>query len=113
MNASKGGVLAINGGSSSIKYALYDDSLELSFSGAVEDIEDHQAAVDSLMDRLEKQPGFDSIAAIGHRIVQGMQHTQPEVITDQLIAELKLFSAYDPEHLPDEIKLVEAFRYRN
>jgi len=126
MNILQGGVLAINGGSSSIKYALYTKSLELLFSGELDNIgskhaclngqpvkaEDHQEAMDSLMDWLEQQPGFDTVAAIGHRVVQGMQHTQPEVITDKLIAELQAFIAYDPEHLPDEIKLVEAFHKR-
>ena len=65
-----------------------------------------------LADWLEKQEGFDSVKAIGHRIVHGMKHTQPEIISSELLKELKKISAYDPEHLPEEIKLIELFRKR-
>lgn len=38
-----------------------------------------------------------------------MKHTEPEQITSELLAELKKVSAYNPEHLPREIKLIEVF----
>ncbi len=41
-----------------------------------------------------------------------MHHTQPKLITSALLADLKKFSAYDPEHLPKEIELIEVFRAR-
>ena len=69
-------------------------------------------AANNLIDWLEKQEGFDSIKAIGHRIVHGMQHTDPEIISPELLTELKSISAYDPEHLPEEIKLIEVFTRR-
>jgi acetate kinase len=50
------------------------------------------------------------VKTIGHRIVYGMEHTEPEKITDKLLKELKAISPYDPEHLPAEIKLIEVFR---
>jgi acetate kinase len=50
------------------------------------------------------------VRAVGHRIVQGMEHTSPEKITNKLLNQLKAISAYDPEHLPSEIKLIEVFR---
>ena len=70
---------------------------------------DQEAAANFLVDWLEKQAGFDAVRAIGHRIVHGMQHTAPERITPVLLDELKKISAYDPEHLPGEIKLIEIF----
>ena len=73
---------------------------------------DHDDAANFLIDWLEKQDGFDSVKAIGHRIVHGMKHTEPEQITPELLDELKKISAYDPEHLPEEIKLIEVFRKR-
>ncbi len=73
---------------------------------------DHNEAAGNLIDWLEKQEGFDSIKAIGHRIVHGMKHTEPELITPELLKELKKISAYDPDHLPEEIKLIEVFSKR-
>jgi acetate kinase len=131
-------ILAINGGSSSIKFALFKtgNSLKQLFNGAIEnigtqkatlnfsntidqqkniiDIEaaDHDQAANHLIDWLEKQEHFDSIKAIGHRIVHGMDHTEPELVTDDLLNELKKISAFDPEHLPEEIKLIETFSKR-
>ncbi len=131
-------VLTINGGSSSIKFASYtaDASLKLLWSGAVENIgtqntnlnfidaatgeqhtvpiktSDHQEVVHVLMDWLEKQDLFASLKAIGHRVVHGMSHTKPEKITSQLLDKLKEISSYDPEHLPEEIKLIELFSNR-
>jgi len=42
-----------------------------------------------------------------------MKHTQPEIVTSQLLAELHSISPYDPDHLPGEIELIEAFRQRH
>jgi acetate kinase len=41
-----------------------------------------------------------------------MQHTSPELITPELLKELKKISTYDPDHLPEEIKLIEVFSKR-
>jgi len=73
---------------------------------------DHDTAAHFLVDWLEKQEGFASVKAIGHRVVHGMKHTAPEKITPGLLDELKKISAYDPEHLPEEIKLMEVFGLR-
>ncbi len=131
-------ILSINGGSSSIKFSLYriKEKLEQLLYGEIENIgtekaklnfnvvPDHQKnciyiqaanhaeAATHLIDWLEKQKHFDSVKAIGHRIVHGMKHTEPELITDELLDELKKISAFDPEHLPEEIKLIEAFKNR-
>jgi acetate kinase len=131
-------ILAINGGSSSIKFALFKEgnSFQQLFNGDIEKIgtkkaklkfknttdqhknsidfeaADHDQAANHLIDWLEKQEHFDSIKAIGHRIVHGMKHTEPEVISPGLMKELKEISAFDPEHLPEEIKLIEVFSKR-
>ena len=134
MKSNKSCVLTINGGSSSIKFALYqiDRSLVQLFYGKIESIgtkntklsftntithkknsinikaDDHDAAATFLIDWLEKQDGFVSVKAIGHRIVHGMKLTDPQLITPELLDELKSISDYDPEHLPQEIKSIEA-----
>ena len=132
-------ILTINGGSSSIKFALYrtekpfirllhgnidriglSDSKLTFIEGAKNneksvqvELQDHQTATSFLIDWLEKKIGFSSITAIGHRVVHGMHHTQPEIITPELLDELHLITPYDPDHLPTEIELIKAFRKRN
>ena len=131
-------ILTINGGSSSIKFALYrvGEPLERRLYGNIDriglngtkltfydptskqkshtlDISNHKSAANSLIDWLEKQEGFESVEAVGHRVVHGMKHTEPESITLELMDELHRISPYDPDHLPGEIELIEAFRERH
>jgi acetate kinase len=132
-------VLTINGGSSSIKFAIYavgepprrvlsgqldrigSPGTTLTYTGPATpqpvscpvEATDTESAVNFLIDWLEKQPVFDGVKAIGHRVVHGMEHTEPERITPQLLDELQVISAYDPDHLPGEIKLIEAFKTRH
>lgn len=138
MKSIKNNLLTINGGSSSIKFALYETegSLKQLLYGEIENIGtknavlnfgdainnkkntinintvDYDESVNHLIDWLELQDGFTSVKAIGHRIVHGMQHTDAEKITATLIDELKQICPYDPEHLPGEIKLIEIFAKR-
>ncbi len=42
-----------------------------------------------------------------------MQHTAPELVTPEMLEELHRISPFDPEHLPGEIELIEAFRQRH
>ena len=50
---------------------------------------------------------------MGHRVVHGgPKHIQPERITPQMVEELRRLSPFDPEHLPEEILLTEAFHRR-
>ena len=74
---------------------------------------DHKSAANSLLDWLETQPDFASVNAVGHRVVHGMKHTEPEIVTQELLDELHRIAQYDPEHLPREIELIEAFRQRH
>ncbi|HEY5119074.1 MAG TPA: hypothetical protein VII90_06425 [Anaerolineales bacterium] len=132
-------ILTINGGSSSIKFVLYQtgEPLERRLYGKIDRIglpgtnltfndptknqqdsrsiaaSDHKAAASVLIDWLEEQNSFASVPAVGHRVVHGMQHTAPELVTQELLDELHRLRPYDPEHLPREIELIEAFRQRH
>jgi len=103
-------VLTINGGSSSIKCAIYrrGEPPQRVLRESVEG-----ASARSLLDWLERQPAFATVGAVGHRVVHGMQHAEPEPVTERLLAELRDFSQFLPEHLPSEIALIEAIRDRH
>jgi len=50
---------------------------------------------------------------VGHRVVHGgPKYSQPQRITADMVAELRCLSPFDPEHLPEEILLTEAFHRR-
>lgn len=71
---------------------------------------DQTAAVSARMDWIEERGGANAFDAVGHRMVSGgPKYWEPQRITPQLIAELRQFSAFDPEHLPEEILLAEVF----
>jgi acetate kinase len=132
-------VLTINGGSSSIRFAVFGSNGKIArrLHGKIERIglpnarfsvseregdaptlrdvavPDHRAAIDCLMDWLETHPVMGSLDAVGHRIVNGMSHTAPERITPALLAELRAIRPFDPEHLPSEIAFIEAIAARH
>jgi acetate kinase len=132
-------ILTINGGSSSIRFAIYqtNPAFTMLLSGKLENIginstkpllthteskksesvkvqeNTYSYAASFLIEWLEKKTEFSRILAIGHRIVHGMQHTQPQEITRELLGYLKKISPYDPEHLPEEIKMIELFSKRH
>jgi acetate kinase len=139
MNAALPCILSINGGSSSIRFAVYEagDTLRRRIDGKIDRIglsgtnltvadrdgkpqvprplaaANHRTAAAFLLDWLEDQPVFASVAAAGHRVVHGMQRSEPERITPKLVAALKRITPYDPDHLPREIGLIEAFARRH
>src|ERR1700749_3317442 len=125
-------ILTINGGSSSIRFALFDinESSRRLLDGKVErigtpeaklslkplgsppsevkiDADKPESAIDALLGRLQEEWPDDPVQAIGHRVVLGLQHMDPERVTPNLLRELKALEAYDPEHLPREIQLIE------
>jgi acetate kinase len=74
---------------------------------------DHKAAVDALMEWLEKRGGHDGLTAVGHRIVHGgPKYYEAQRVTAEMVQELHRTSPFDPEHLPEEILLIEAFQRR-
>ena len=132
-------ILTINGGSSSIKFALFEagDSPRRILEGAIDRIglpeptlrmkgldqadnysrpvtaPDHTTAVGALMDWIEERSGREALTAVGHRVVHGgPKYSEPQRITAEMIQELRRLSAFDPEHMPEEILLIEAFQRR-
>ena len=74
---------------------------------------DHRTAAEFLLNWLEQQPVFASVKAVGHRVVHGMHHAEPEMVTRKLLAELHRITPYDPDHLPREIELIEVLTRRH
>jgi acetate kinase len=131
-------VLTINGGSSSIRFAVYDvgPALRRRLDGKIDRIgssgttlsvnespdtpqatrrlaaDDHRTAAGFLLVWLEAQPVFASVKAVGHRVVLGMKHSEAERVTPKLLEELRRITPYDPEHLRREIGMMDAFLRR-
>jgi acetate kinase len=139
MKAANPRILTINGGSSSIKFALFEagESLQRILGGGIDRIgqaeatlqvksvdpadtfsrkvkaPDHTAAVGVLVDWIQKRSGSDALAAIGHRVVHGgPKYYKPQRISVEMIEDLRSLSSFDPDHLPEEILLTEAFHRR-
>ena len=131
-------IIAVNGGSSTIKFAVYqiNDVLERTLSGQIEGIgvgdtnltfnhvdgkrgsvpfpvSDHGSAASYLVDWLYNHVDQSSIIAVGHRVVHGMNHTEPQLINEGLLKELHKLEVYDPDHLPGEIELIKEFNKRD
>ena len=74
---------------------------------------DHAAAVGVLMDWIEQRSRRDALIAVGHRVVHGgPKYYKPQRITAEMVTELKFLSPFDPDHMPEEILLTEAFHRR-
>jgi acetate kinase len=73
----------------------------------------HTVAVTTLMDWIEEGRGRYALTAVGHRVVHGgPKYSEPQRITAEMVEELRRISPFDPEHLPEEILLTEAFHGR-
>jgi len=136
MKAKNAQILVINGGSSSIKFALYnsDKKLDKILSGQIKRIglanpeftitdnlsqekskikieeTTFKGVTEVLIKWLKAQKYFEKITCIGHRVVHGMDHTHPEIIDNSLLKELHKIMKVDPDHLPAEIEMIELFR---
>ena len=66
-----------------------------------------------MIEWLEVHLDFVLIKAVGHRVVHGIKHTEPEIVSREFLAELHRISPFDPDHLPGEIELIETFRQRH
>jgi acetate kinase len=130
-------ILTLNAGSSSIRFVLFraGDQPERELHGKVERIGqagttltfresaqgppksrpmpgDPASVVPALIGWLDERKVLASVVAVGHRIVHGMQHAEPERVTPELLDELHRLVPYDPDHLPRAIELIEGFRKR-
>lgn len=130
-------VLTLNGGSSSLKFALYEldgrtrhsvgqfDRLgrsDTTFKVESQDLPPvsqsvvavgHADALAFLFDFLDRQTGAAALAAIGHRIVHGgPRYRSHQRVDAELIRELERIVDYAPEHLPAEIAMIQSCRAR-
>lgn len=134
MQSADTSILTINAGSSTIKFAQFQcgsssirrlhGQVEWSGSGKANltfrsAADGHDVAIARdfapesaptvLVDWLASQGSFASVAGVGHRVVRGMGHSAPELVTPTLLDELRRIAPDDPEHLPRELALIEAF----
>lgn len=134
-----GSILVINGGSSTLKFALFLDGVipVRELSGSIDRIEgpeatltwtkdraatverraikasNHVACIEPLLFALGNKAVQNQLVAIGHRVVHGGRHyREPHMVTPVVMEELQRLSAYDPEHLPAEIELIKGFVQR-
>src|ERR1051325_1371948 len=133
-------ILTINGGSSSLRFALFsvvEKSLDRVLAGKFERIglpgarlttteapakqkierkieaADHLACVPILVEMLEPKLGKGGLSAVGHRVVHGgPRYREPQRIDATMLEELRRIGPFDPEHLPAEIALMEALQAR-
>ena len=140
MNASRcapGAILALNSGSSSLKFGLFSCEHylcemvrgEISHSGSRAHLLAHDAAGKSLANRhltaretavgdfglgalmalANSVQGHAGLVGIGHRIVHGgAGHVSPERITPELEAALEVLTPLDPMHMPQSLALIRA-----
>jgi acetate kinase len=65
------------------------------------------------MDYIEQRGTHGALTAVGHRVVHGgPKYSAPHRISADMIEDLRGLSSFDPEHLPAEILLIEAFGRR-
>ena len=130
-------ILAVNAGSSSLKYQLlempsqeviakglverigFEDAIfNISFEGekteTVQPILDHNVAVQLLLDallNLKIVASYDEIAGVGHRVVHGGEKfSKSVVVTDAVLAELEALSELAPLHNPANVIGIKAFQ---
>lgn len=70
-------------------------------------------AIHTLVNWLEQHRETLKIAAISHRVVHGGHlFSSAQIITPAIMTELKRLCPFDPEHLPNEILLIETLQNR-
>ena len=135
--SSRSHILALNAGSSSIKFALYKVTPVLTavFEGEISGIgsarscfiargsastdtlertfviPERVTAVHVLVEWLTERLAPESLCAVAHRVVHGGVHSvSSEEIDSVMLSELYDSATADPEHLPQELHLIEMLR---
>lgn len=131
-------IIAINAGSSSLKFTLYEMPGEVTVSSGiieriglknsiftikygdgqkynvVEDIENHEIAVGKLMKQLKELgiiADFSEITGVGHRVVAGGEHfKESTLITDDVLEKIEELSELAPLHNPANATGIRAFK---
>ncbi len=133
-----GSILVINGGSSTLKFALFRIGAVpvRELSGSIDRIgtpngtltwvrgdigtaerrtitaSDHVACLEPLLACIKDHLAQIPLVAIGHRVVHGGRYREPQLVTTVVMEELQRLSVYDPQHLPAEIELIREFARR-
>ena len=129
-------VLALNAGSSSLKFALFKNTSPMVrlFSGTIDRIglpkasftvkgsgglqiehvemsaRNHVSALQYLLQYLKHLATAASFDVVGHRVVHGgPKYREPQIVDRAMLKELRRIRSFDPEHLPAEIALMEVF----
>lgn len=80
----------------------------------VQDIENHEIAVQMLMDQLIELgilASYDEITGVGHRIVHGGEYySESVVIDDEVVEKIEECAAFAPLHNPAHVMGIRAFR---
>ncbi len=131
-------LLVLNGGSSSLKFALYraDSPAVLVASGNIDRVgaaesiftfrglagsscrttisaPDHRTGLEAVLDRLACETGVTEFGAVGHRVVHGGPHYfAPQLVDEAMLRELRRILPLNPQHLPFQIALMEAVTSR-
>ncbi|WP_062532529.1 acetate/propionate family kinase [Jeotgalibaca dankookensis] len=131
-------IIAINAGSSSLKFTLYEMPGEVTVSSGiieriglknsiftikygdgqkynvVEDIENHEVAVEKLMKQLKELgiiADFSEITGVGHRVVAGGElFKESTLITDNVLEKIEELSELAPLHNPANATGIRAFK---
>jgi acetate kinase len=132
-------VLTLNIGSSSLKAALYEispahvdprlliaahaerlgdarshmsvqDAQGKALFATEHGLSDHPAALQTLLDWLRQQPRERDFDLVGHRVVFGQRYSEPQLITDNLVAALEDLSPLDPLHMPQALTVIAYMR---
>lgn len=103
-------VLCVNGGSSSVKVALFrlTSAGETKLAGEVVESRDPDEGIQKSLDLLKSRQ-LPLPDVVGHRLVHGgPHHCRPQRIDAALLASLRLAVPFAPLHLPAEIRGIEA-----
>jgi len=132
-------VLALNAGSSSLKFALFDagKTLALLSKGEIEEIDtaphfvaqdgqgapldetlwsgaapaDRAGLLDSLLQWTDRHLGNSKLIAVGHRVVHGGRNfTGPVLVTDAVLTDLDALTPLAPLHQPHSLEPMRTIR---
>ena len=95
-------ILVLNSGSSSVKYAVFEDDKQIS-NGLVERVEDHVVAIKEILNNVGK------VDAVGHRVVHGGEkYKNSVIIDDDAIATIRDLISLAPLHNGANLAGIEA-----
>jgi len=101
--------LTLNGGSSTVKYGLFTLEAEPREIARTSIGDLRTATMPTLWQRIGSDARGLEIAAVGHRIVHGgTRYVNPQLVTADVVANLRSLIPFAPNHLPQEIALLEA-----